>query len=355
MHDKHSKALISYLRKRLPAGLKPSFCKRLDKEEFMAEGREVDLSGRITEYLSDMGPTGCLINWEKCINNACCETMQALIDLSSKTEGLENKDALTRLLYDLANAEGGRHLSDANITGHLYSMLSSLLTDKLLEHPLMPENSCGRIIKSGADVTIKGEWKSKINTMIHIDQRPSSNPTIHTPGDVFIYPGGEHGCTIPKVDGKKFLRGNFISFIDESEKNARKSEIEEKCSLVLIEITPSCDFAQDKHVWNRYVIGGIIPESLVDFIYIIDRSDSDKPARLKGKIPDYCWLTPLLFSVEPQGNFFILINSKLIVSLEKNNEASEALERKFRIKQPLLGDMTGWLARQISRIGHVSV
>lgn len=270
MHDRHSEALISYLRERLPAGLKPSFCKRLDKEEFMAEGREVDLSGRITGYLSNMGPTGCLINWEKFINNACCETMQALIDLSSKTEGLENKEALTRLLYDLANAEGGKHLSDANITGHLYAMLSSLPTDKLLEHPLMPNDACGCIIKSGADVRINGEWKSKINTILHIDQRPSANPSIHTPGDVLDYPEGEHGFPIPKVDGKKFLRGNFMSFIDETEKSSRKSGIEEKCGLVLIEITPSCDFAQDKHVWNRYVIGGVIPKT---------RQDSKKKSR----------------------------------------------------------------------------
>jgi hypothetical protein len=326
-YDQYAAELISYLMERLPVGLRPAYCKRLDKETLE------DLSGKVSKYLSDMGPTGCLINWEKYIVNASCETIQELINLSSHADAVPPRDALRRLLYDLAMAEAGKHFAADNATGHLYSMLSQILNDRVLQ-PLKEPSDCGELIATGSTIDANHDWKEKLNVLIHIDTRLKDNPSVHAPGDVFIYEEGAHTLRIPIIDKQQILESAFKENIKGDLKTDDKIGLITDTELLLVEITPQCDFSTDKYVWNRYVVAAKVP-----IIY------------LNSKRPEYLFKSPP-FKADDGYSFCILFNSRLTVTLHKETLLNNKL---FRIRQPLLGDMMGWLARQNSRLGHVSI
>lgn len=72
-------------------------------------------------------------------------------------------------------------------------------------------------------------------------------------------------------------------------------------------------------------------------------------------MPDFYWETPE-FQMNKESSFRIIFNSRLIVSIPPKLAFQKKVGKRIcRIRQPLLGDMIGWLSRQASRQGHVSV
>jgi hypothetical protein len=270
------------------------------------------------------------------------------------TSGFQNiNNRIRTVLYNLAKAEAGKNLNESNATQHLHSMLYQLLYDEINSMPFIKEDNSGKIIFAGKATRPINQWRPKINTMLHLDYTKVDPNMEHVPGDVFEYPENVEGLPIPHIeDIGKFIRGKFMDFIDNEEKKRFKNEIKNSCRLLLIEITPPCDFAQNKFDWHRYIIAAIIPEKLMSLSYIMKRN---RKSREGGKSPDYRWNSPE-FQNKDNSSFRIIFNSRLILSVPREEEFKGKFgEHLFRIRQPLLSDMIGWFARQSSRQGHVSL
>ena len=349
--DAYANDLFRHLNDRITDNLKPVLYKRLNKEDYKGEKRN-KLSIKIEKYLKGLEATGCLIEWERNVQYATCETIFELMNIGV-TSGLKSiNKRITTVLYNLAKAEAGKNLNEGNATHHLHSMLSQLLYDEITNMPFIKNDTSGKIIFAGKASRPINQWHPKINTMLHLDYTKMDPNIGHIPGDVFEYPENVEGLPIPHEDIEKFIRGKFMDFKDNEEKKKFKSEIKKSCRLLLIEITPPCDFAQNKFDWNRYIVAALIPEKLISLTYILKRKGK---SREEGKSPDFRWNSPE-FQFNNDSPFRVVFNSRFILSVPcKNNFQSKFGERLFRIRQPLLSDMIGWLARQSSRQGHVSL
>lgn len=332
--DAHAPELFHYLNERLPFYLRPSLCKQLNKEDY--EDGEGNLTEKVREFMLELESIGALILWEKSIQYAACETLYDLIGVA-RGSGIDDvKDALRSVLCSLASAEAEQNLDKTNAVKHLYSVLSQILYDNLANALPEDEGVQSELIYSGKDLKPKEPWSHKIHTMIHLDLIPDPRAD-HMPGDVFHYPGEGHGLPIPDLGVCSFLRGGkYISRKKEEDEKAFGTRIEKDCKLALVEITAPCDYSQKKYIWHRYMAAAIVP-----YDFIKNRS-----------LPDFIWPSPE-FQIGDDPSFKILFNSLLIISIPK--EFQDKLNWIFRIRQPLLGDTMGWLARQSSRQGHISL
>jgi len=349
-YDEQAEDLFEFLRKRMSPEKRPILCKRLNKEDYRSPGG-ANLVEKINEFMQNLGSIKCLIEWEKSIQYAACETIQELINIAATLKGKEPEDAIKSVLYSLAEAEGEQTLDRSNACKHLYSLLLQILHDQAINHLPEIEEAFGELICSGKEVQTEEKWYQRINSILHLDFKGSDPAAGHSPGDVFKYPERGHGLPVPDEDINKFLRGRFMS-LGEEEKEKYRAKIEADCQLLLVEITPPCDYSQRKKVWNRYIVAAKIPCKFVKFTWVYNRK---RDSREKGRQPDYLWSTPE-FQESTPDRYVIIFNSRLILSMPQEKEFLEKLgKRLFRIRQPLLSDMIGWLARQASRIGHVSV
>jgi len=333
--DTYAPGLFKHLNERLPVSLRPSLCKQLNKEEY--EDGDGRLTEKIKEYMQELEAIGALISWEKTIQYAACETLYDLIGVAIASGIDDVKDALRSVLFSLASAAAEQNLDKTNAVKHLYSVLSQILYDNLANALPEEEAAQSELIYSGKDLKPKEPWSQKIHTMLHLDLTEPDPLADHMPGDVFPYPGKDHGLPIPDLDVCGFLRGGkFMPRKKEEDEEIFRARIEKDCKLALVEITALCDYSQKKSIWHRYLAAAIVPNDFVK----------------NSRLPDFIWPSPE-FQIGNDPPFKMLFNSLLIMSIPK--EFRDKLKRIFRIRQPLLGDTMGWLARQSSRQGHISV
>jgi hypothetical protein len=328
----------------------PVHLKTLDKEIFKKNNwaRAEEVAEELKRTLSDMGAIGCLTKWEGDIQRAGSGTIQHLLDIAIKMDPKNKDAALTKALWAMAKAEGESDLKEENAFQHLNASLSSILYDQACQTQLQAENSCGRLIMSGKNGEWSSGWQAEIHSLFHLDF--TSNSGQPAPGDVFICPSGDIAA-ITGIDPGKYLRGNFLFQSNDVEIPAGyMAAFNDNARLMLVEITPPCDYAQDKHVWNRFILAALVPSGLIEYIWIYDK---DFGGRLRNKFPEYLWRSPeFVLNDQP---CHLIFNSRLILSLPKKKIKNKIGERIFRVRQPLMSDMIGWLARQSSRMGHVAL
>ncbi|WP_321389267.1 hypothetical protein [uncultured Desulfuromusa sp.] len=360
---KDSEPLFVWLQERLPkfhkkgiGPLPPIAMHIIDKEkidELPDEGsKETELKRSIDNYLKELDAIACLTDWEAQIQNAGCETIHSMMSIANQVGSGNANNDLKKTLWSLAKAEGERHLTKNNAQKNLYAVLSQIHFDRT-NHNLIPDLDLGKTIMEGSDPDLPLISHSEINTMLHLDY--SAGGEMPAPGDVYKYPEQGHGIQIPEIIVEKFLKTNFMDLRTGEMNTEEKKELVQTAKLFLVEITPPCDHAQNKFVWNRFIVAAQIPSKLIQFCWIAnnDTSEEGKPRKRFGdKLPDYLWKSPEV--ADKDGSpFYILYNSRLVISFDY--APGIIGDRQFRIRQPLLSDMVGWLARQNSRIGHLAV
>jgi len=331
--------LFDYLKERMPVNLKPLIYKTLRKEE-----ADTTLMTKVKKYLKELDAINCLIDWEGGVQQAACDTIYELVDMARSIPDKEMKDAIKIVLSKLARAEAGDHLDKHNAINHLNGVLVQILYDRAVNH-MRVDRRCGGLIWSGRNEAAGEGWQQKVNTMLHLDLTGPRGTQEHMPGDVYRYPGHGHGLPIPELKNiYRFINDEFKAVIRQNLTPEEKKKVKRDSRLLLVEIIPACDHFSSKLVWHRYVVAARIGCEFLN-------SDVVK----KRKSPDYLWSSPV-FQEANLPKFIIFFNSKLIVSIPRKKSLQRRIgSRLFRVRQPLLGDMLGWLARQSSRLGHVSV
>jgi len=341
MHDEQADDLFAHLKARLPASLCPMLYQRLNKEDYRRASEGKALKKQIANFMNALQATGCLIAWEKNVQDATCDTIHEIMDIAIGIDKNDPNNALKKVFHSLAVAEAGKNLNADNAMKHLQSILSQLLYDQTINRSSLRDKEYSSLIVAGGGNS-SGVWHKKLNAMLHID-RGVEGSEDYSPGDVFIYPEKVGKLPIPSLDIDDFLddKYKFRPAISGELTPSRKEEVKKRVSFLLVEISPPCDYAQNKFVWNHFIVAMKLPNT--DWK---KKKDGDN---------DYLWCSPEL-EAEGEFSFRIVFNSHLIVSVPLKPKHQKTIGKKiFRIRQPLLGDMLGWLARQSSRLGHVSV
>ena len=234
-------------------------------------------------------------------------------------------------------------------------------------------NEDTRLIWENAFDAAKGEVpdtsKHQLNTILHIDTTPLEE--MICPGDVWEV------VKHPKFLFRKFevdrkandqaerMKREFLTYTlegHELDKRAReeedvelqtgyKKEYKEKCAdpmfvaardskVAMVEISPSCDFANQKKPFNTVAIGILIPVRVISGMVVI----KEAPSTICVKI-SHC------------GEDYILgISAKYITSLseEEINFPQLNLRKIFRVRESLLQSWIHKISAYNSRIGTVS-
>jgi len=111
---------------------------------------------------------------------------------------------------------------------------------------------------------------------------------------------------------------------------------------VVIEITPACDFSQDKAKLPRFVGGYIFPEAGIETFRKADYTRRVGPVLLKRDLP------PKL-----NGVYYLALNAHFIISL--NPSIAKQLKPFLRLRASVLADTVAWVTQQASRPGYTSM
>ncbi len=174
----------------------------------------------------------------------------------------------------------------------------------------------------------------KLNTVYHIHK--SNDFPKNTRGVVAECKISDDQCKKALNVKSSQILNDFIPFKKDVKPNVKKP-LREKTECVLIEISASCDYAQEKTRIPKYILGLIYPfeaEELID---------------LKIR-PDSFFKTPI-FSINDQL-CYIGFNFKYVLGLDMSDERLG--EIKFCLSESLTNQISNRYANYTSRIGIVS-
>jgi len=132
------------------------------------------------------------------------------------------------------------------------------------------------------------------------------------------------------------ILNEFIPFMKEVGSD-KKKPLREKTECVFIEVSPSCDYAQQKPRINKYILGLIYPYEAEEYVS-------------KEKRPDSFFKTPAFFVDDEL--FYIGFNFKYVLGLDVNDDRLG--EIKFCLSESLTNQINNRYANYTSRIGIVS-
>ena len=111
---------------------------------------------------------------------------------------------------------------------------------------------------------------------------------------------------------------------------------------IIIEITPACDFSQDKAKLPRFLAGYLFPEAGFDSFRKADYTRRVGPVLLQRDAP------PKL-----NGVYYFALNAHFLISL--NSSIAKQLKPILRLRAAVLADTVAWVSQQASRPGYTSM
>jgi hypothetical protein len=236
--------------------LRPVLIERMEKPTGSKPEKWTGQIRRIEKTLRENSAVGVLWRWEKVLHEAASNTSETLAGMPEDTGGNANtgldawQDGMFSLFQELVKAEAGKVHDEKLASDALFRILNELAVDWIHYFTLQKPLSCGRkLIPQGTAILERGH-AAKLNQMLLIEAVGPSDRTIR-PGNVYLPLAGQsRGCLHRKVRlDNELLLESILQGTDSG--NARP---------ILIEISPACDFSQDKRPVCTFIAGLLIPE-----------------------------------------------------------------------------------------------
>lgn len=367
--EKYAQELFDYLVARLSPGKRPYQFVVIDKGPYSANG----LHGAVKTDFSDSERTGLiesvksvvkpvaslesLGHWEADVRSSASRVIHNLWGMIGSGTPEELDKSLGGVLFQLAVAqEGSRIQKTDDLSAPLYQILSSLLYDKI-SHVKAQEIKVSEEVKQSVQANL-------INTMLHWEK--TTEGVRYAPGNVYKWPLDNNldlgGLSVATNNLKEFVIDAFVSDDQNKRREAnRDSDLTKHVELVLLDITPACDHANDKAFWRRFLVGVKILDQAKKHFYT-------KGAKLAG---EFLKSTPE-FSINEES-FRFIFSSRMVISLSDKNEylseRSESdqgndnaytpdvtkLDSIGRIREQLLQEFLAWFGGMATRPGIVSL
>lgn len=341
----------------------PMYFDRICKNECSAGDKEysaAEILRQFKEHLAGEASVRALMHWECSVLQAAIESVNTLADF--------DKDTLPQSLRSLAVSVAGSNLKGFEATA-INEAFSYVLKDKL---GLLSLTEYTRDVWDNVFSNAKGEVqetsKHQLNTILHIETSPQDK--IICPGDVWI--SGKPKMLFQKVDvGKEAynqsermkdefltltLDGHDLDLRARTETNPEdkielQSEFQQRCAtplrdakqacqIAMIEISPACDFANQKKPLKTIALGVLVPVDSITNEVNLKQSDS----------------TIVVKIVLDGTNYLLGFSSKYITALSEKMILSDELKltKKLRIRESLLQSWIHRFSAYNSRIGTIS-
>lgn len=355
--------LLDLLKEGLNKGVhfrEPILCLNMEKVQCMDGNGDFSfesISNKLKEGIKESGIFELFILWENFVSRSAGQTVN---DFSSfYGYGKEWNRNLSGIIYSLAKAYAGRQLDtdsrDEILKNSLLTFNGSFVD--ILEK-MIRDSDYGEIENvEFSDPGITSEIKAKINSMLFIIK------DVHKlqPGNVY---------QVKKNTGDGFQKSVFSDCLDregafdryaaesEVEKNEMlddnrklkrrrkkefdkfckdlRQEIRERSKFVRMEVSPSCDYAQDKWKAHRFLPGILWPSEYSDLLM---------------KRTDYLYISPLLHLDDAFYRIVFDFRYQTSIPVIKFNTK----KAYFRFRHQLLVDIQSRLASHVSRPGLVNL
>ena len=367
--EKYAQELFDYLVERLPVGKRPYQFVVIEKGPYLANG----IHGTVKADLSDSERTGliesvksvvnpvasleALGHWEADVRNSASRVIHNLWDMIDSGSPEELDKSLGGVLFQLAVAqEGGRVQKTDDLSTPLYQILSSLLYDKI-SHVKAQEIKVSKDVKPSVQANL-------VNTMLHWES--ATDGARYSPGIVYSWPMDKEpdlgGLCIAKSNLNEFIIDAFVSD-DQNKRRDANADVDllKQVELVLLDITPACDYANDKAFWRRFLVGIKVLGQAKKHFYTG-----------KTKLAGESLKETPVFS-NNGDDFQFIFSSRMVISLsDKNEYLSERSEPDQangnvytpdvtklnsigRIREQLLQEFIAWFGGMATRPGIVSL
>lgn len=372
--DEYGKALFQHLSEGLDAKQRPYKLLSLNKSEFtqgkhgnvksseqLSESQYQSLRANILEVAKEQSAMDAVMAWENAVSNATSDIMAQLHSLSIDERGTLERanDRLGKLLFELAKAELGRSVTKDNAKEGLLNLLNTLLHDGINTNTDIALDLLNfKGVSNWSDIK---EWKRKINRVLHFSILEGSRG----PGTIYTYESflkAKANCylntngvaTDTNYIDENSMKKEFVSLIDKFDFKGVEQHKEpiSKCIndalMIVLEITPPCDHAQNKAQWLKFV-GGV-------FIDIDNLSGSQLNTFKKIFVePEYLWNScDINLDKNNLKNSRLLLNSKLIFTVVDNENITGQFKyaEVTKIKEQITRDLIHWIGRQLTRPGY---
>lgn len=343
---KHTE-LVDSLRSKLPSACSsahPSFVIPIDKKELKNESGDFDVA-RIVEKLKEAArewsPLDVLLLWEQLVHDSASETTETLSGLASSVDVPIWKATLKSALSKLGKASSGRQtVGPETFLRAILETLNLVHFDRM-EHSAgdVPDDlteSIGELNGFSGSPEAKVE---KINRMLILAQVKEGDRIVR-PGNLYVRDGWHLGAANFPTNQEQLVKELFES------SSADFERLKTTCHPALVELTPTCDFAQNKNRMGRLIAGLLVPANpqpkFIDkgrgsFFYKIGPFSINAVDRL-GVAP---------------GDYFLALSARFVYSDELDDLLT--CQPGARLRQQVLVDLQAWFASHAARPGMLTL
>jgi hypothetical protein len=323
----------------------PVFIEMLRKAKFKMSGKARGqfsirkLSKALLDILEENSPLECMQIWEGACFRASTNVTNSIGDMS--THGVADldqwrkawRDETLKLLFVISKAYAEEHHTEENCVPSIFLALDPLHSDRM--DALVEEVASGlsshaqKIMAAGGGAAI--ERKAKVNSMLHL---AFDRLDTFSPGNIYVFGKRNRPPFMPSIKDtlQDCVQGNA------AQQQQNLADILKHAHLCGLEVTPACDYAQNKMGLSRIVTGFLLSEA---------HQRKIKSAQfLKAAGPFYLSHKPFT-----EGAYIIYLNSRYVAS-PKPSEV-KPLRAFARIRAQLLADVQAWASYQSARQGVI--
>ncbi len=300
---------------------KPLFILCIDKADCKINNDSFDInkiSEQIQNKAKEFDSFVYFLNWQNIINSSSHKLINEISSIYSYDENWNNniKTIFNLLSKGYAGEQGKEDIEK-------YSMLcfNNLLFD-IVENKITSQSSVREInIQPAEEYSEDDKLKGELNRRLHISSEKSKTPipgNIYKLEDIHI-----------NLDKEQILKDIIQNQINDDEKNKLT------VNLILLEVSPFCDYAQNKWKMHRMLAGVRCSLS----------------SENKTKKADFIYKTPL-FNINNEL-IYLVFDIKYLTSISP--ELLKDKESIMRIRKELLNDIQSKIAGHINRLGITGI
>lgn len=298
----------------------PIFVISLDKMKYIQKNNYEDVLSDLEAKLRNDVASSFFIEWNKSVKKGSDNTITTLYNLFSNIE--EKDKYLESMLLKLALNYTGAPQEIKQDYNLIQKDLVKSLMDTLQHEITNSYNKVDDLFKRKNNFTfVKApDIFPKLNSMLLLDTQNLSqeNPI---PGNIYV-----------KVKNNKKDKDYFNSLLKEK----LKKQGPEINYLIVLEVTPPCDFSQAKKNKHSRIIQGII-------------LDYDKDIENKFKKERFYNISPILIDEKPKTIIFDFYRLQTIS--ENQLSKKEKYQIKMKTKNALFADILQKLSSHMARLG----
>lgn len=309
--------------------LRPVFLLTLEKSTYLRTNKRGERSfvpnalrlieKRLRAELTKIGGLHLIILWENLVHKAAGETVTNVSSLYPINDDWNNR--IADVFHAFAQAQVGKQLHSDDIATFAQNSLlthNAVFADVLEKNIRQQKFSDLELDISDKDPTLGRAERARLNThLLIMREKDTTNPS---PGNVYKLRGNRY-----KLKTKELFQGD----------NGAYNALLGSLKYVVMEVSPSCDFAQDKWRMNRLLPGVIWP--------------ADSSARVKKA--EYIYRTPEL---ELENAVFVVVFDLRYLTSTRLSEF-KAKKPAYRFRSTLLNDLQQKISYHIARSGIVNL